>query len=130
MFYPHPYEVLEITPTANNAEVLKAFAQAMQRKKYTPDVLAKARKALMDPVERQVANYLWGSWHTPMTNTTPNPLVLNELATELTNLAGQIANPPNVTPEQIGKLTTTQIEQELQAIDRLLGQSIKNFSLN
>jgi hypothetical protein len=130
MFHPHPYEVLEIAPSANNSEVLKAFAKAMQRKKYSPDLLAKARKALMDPAERQVADYLWGSWHQPLTPTTPNPAVLDDLEAEMTNISAQIAHPPNSTPEQTGQLTTAQMDQELAAIDRLLGQSIKNFSLN
>jgi hypothetical protein len=130
MFYPHPYEILEIAPTANNSEVLKAFAKAMQHKKYAPDLLAKARKSLMDPVERQVADYLWGSWHQPLTPTTPNPAVLDDLEAEMTNIDRQITHPPNSTPEQTGQLTATQMEQELAAIDRLLGHSIKNFSLN
>jgi curved DNA-binding protein CbpA len=130
MFHPHPYEILEIAPTANNNEVLKAFAKAMQRKKYAPDLLAKARKALMDPAERQVADYLWGSWHQPLTPTTPNPAVLNDLEIEMVNISRQIANPPNSTPEQTGQLTPTQMDQELAAIDRLLSQSIKNFSIN
>jgi hypothetical protein len=61
-FEPHPYQVLGIEPLAAPGEVLKAFALAMQRKQYSPAVLANARKTLMDPAQRTLAHYFWGSW--------------------------------------------------------------------
>ncbi|CDM92686.1 MAG: molecular chaperone DnaJ [Limnospira sp. PMC 1291.21] len=55
---PNPYQVLEVSPSASKAEITKAFAMAMKRKKYSPDLIARARKALMDDKERLIADYL------------------------------------------------------------------------
>jgi hypothetical protein len=55
---PNPYDVLVISQGASNAEITKAFALAMKLKKYSPDEIAKARKSLMNPKERIIADYL------------------------------------------------------------------------
>jgi len=55
---PNPYEVLEISPAASAAEITKAFTLAMKKRRYSADVIAKARKTLMNPEERLLADYL------------------------------------------------------------------------
>ena len=55
---PNPYDVLEVSPGASNKEITKAFAMAMKRRKYPPDAIALARKSLMNPEERIIADYL------------------------------------------------------------------------
>ncbi|AFY95180.1 hypothetical protein [Chamaesiphon minutus] len=52
------YDVLSVSQTASNAEITKSFAIAMKHRKYSPDAIAKARKSLMNPEERIVADYL------------------------------------------------------------------------
>jgi diadenosine tetraphosphate (Ap4A) HIT family hydrolase len=125
MFDPHPYEILEIDPIASNAEVLKAFAKAMQRKRYPPDVLAKARKALMDPVDRTIVHYLWGSWRQVPDVSGLNPEVLDVLTAEIDKLDRAMKN---LAPDE--QLTPELMQTEITAADQLFGQSIKNFSQN
>ncbi|MDJ0745434.1 MAG: hypothetical protein QNJ32_19010 [Xenococcaceae cyanobacterium MO_167.B27] len=55
---PNPYDVLEVSPGASNKEITVAFAMAMKRRKYPPDAIATARKSLMNPQERIIADYL------------------------------------------------------------------------
>ena len=55
---PNPYDVLEVSPGASNKEITVAFAMAMKRRKYPPDAIALARKSLMNPEERIIADYL------------------------------------------------------------------------
>ena len=55
---PNPYDVLEISPGASKKEITVAFAMAMKRRKYPPDAIAMARKSLMNPEERIIADYL------------------------------------------------------------------------
>ncbi|MDJ0530910.1 MAG: hypothetical protein QNJ70_00220 [Xenococcaceae cyanobacterium MO_207.B15] len=55
---PNPYDVLEVSPGASNKEITVAFAMAMKRRKYPPDAIAHARKSLMNPQERIIADYL------------------------------------------------------------------------
>jgi hypothetical protein len=55
---PNPYDVLKVSPGASNAEITKAFALAMRHRKYPPDAIALARKSLMNPEERIIADYL------------------------------------------------------------------------
>ena len=55
---PNPYDVLEVSPGASNKEITVAFAIAMKRRKYPPDAIALARKSLMNPEERIIADYL------------------------------------------------------------------------
>lgn len=54
----NPYDILEVSPTASKAEITKAFALAMRCRKYPVDAIAKARKSLMNPEERVIADYL------------------------------------------------------------------------
>ena len=58
LIIPNPYDVLEISPGASNKEITLAFAMAMKRRKYSPDAIAIARKTLMNPDERIIADYL------------------------------------------------------------------------
>ena len=55
---PNPYDVLEISPDATTKDIPKAFAMAMKKRKYPAEVIAKARKRLMNPKERIIADYL------------------------------------------------------------------------
>jgi hypothetical protein len=52
------YDILGVPQTASNAEITKSFAIAMKDRKYSPDAIAKARKSLMNPEERIIADYL------------------------------------------------------------------------
>lgn len=54
----NPYDILEVSPTASEAEITKAFALGMKRRKYPVEAIAKARKSLMNPEERVIADYL------------------------------------------------------------------------
>ena len=54
----NPYKILAVSLLASNAEITKAFSVAMKLRKYPPDTIAKARKSLMNPDERIVADYL------------------------------------------------------------------------
>ena len=55
---PNPYDVLEVSPEASNKEITVAFAMAMTRRKYSPNEIALARKSLMNPKERIIADYI------------------------------------------------------------------------
>ncbi|BAQ61256.1 hypothetical protein GM3708_1662 [Geminocystis sp. NIES-3708] len=55
---PNPYDVLEVSPAASIAEITKAFAMAMKKKKYNPKQIAEARKSLMDNQQRLIDDYL------------------------------------------------------------------------
>lgn len=57
-FTPNPYDVLEVSPGASNKEITKAFAMAMKKRKYPPSAIAIARKSLINPQERIIADYL------------------------------------------------------------------------
>lgn len=58
-FYnPNPYEVLGVSQSVSNTEITKAFTKAMKEKKYPVDVIAQARKTLMNTEERIMADYL------------------------------------------------------------------------
>jgi hypothetical protein len=54
----NPYKILGVSPLASDAEITKAFSLAMKHRKYPPDAIAKARKSLMNPDERIIADYL------------------------------------------------------------------------
>jgi hypothetical protein len=54
----NPYTILGVSRLASNAEITKAFGIAMKQRKYPPDAIAKARKYLMNPDDRIVADYL------------------------------------------------------------------------
>ena len=55
---PNPYDVLEISPEASNQEITLAFTMAMKRRKYSLNVIAIARKSLINRQERIIADYL------------------------------------------------------------------------
>ena len=55
---PNPYDVLEVSPAASNKEITLAFAMAMKKRKYPPKAIAIARKSLIDPQARIIADYL------------------------------------------------------------------------
>ncbi len=55
---PNPYDVLEVSPGASNKEITKAFAMAMKKRKYPANAIAIARKSLINPQERIIADYL------------------------------------------------------------------------
>jgi hypothetical protein len=58
MMNENPYDILAVSPLASDREITKAFAGAMKSRKYPPDAIAKARKSLMNPQERMIADYL------------------------------------------------------------------------
>lgn len=55
---PNPYDVLEVSPGASNKEITVAFTMAMKRRKYPPSEIALARKSLINPDDRIIADYL------------------------------------------------------------------------
>lgn len=55
---PNPYDILDVSPAASTAEITKAFAMAMKKKRYNPKQIAEARKNLMDSQQRIIADYL------------------------------------------------------------------------
>jgi hypothetical protein len=121
MFDPHPYEILELDPTASNAEILKAFATAMQRKQYSPDILVRARKALMDPVDRPILDYLWGNWRQKTPASNPNPAVLDILTTKIAQLEQSIDHLAHS-----HQLTPASMDEEILIVDRLLSSIVQN----
>jgi hypothetical protein len=54
----NPYKILGVSPLASNAEITKAFGMAIKQRKYPADAIARARKSLMNPDERIIADYL------------------------------------------------------------------------
>jgi curved DNA-binding protein CbpA len=54
----NPYDILGVTPGASNAEITKAFTLAIKRKEYPLDLIAQARKCLLNPQHRLIADYL------------------------------------------------------------------------
>lgn len=58
LFNPNPYDVLDVSQAASDTEITKAFAMAMKRREYPPEMIAKARKSLMNTQERLIADYL------------------------------------------------------------------------
>jgi hypothetical protein len=54
----NPYQILGVSRLASDAEITKAFSMAMKERKYPPDAIARARKSLMNPDERIIADYL------------------------------------------------------------------------
>ena len=98
----NPYKVLAVSPLASNAEITKAFSVAMKQRKYSPDIIAKARKSLMNPDERIVADYL-----------SPIIPVVNRFRIADGNNQDRIESPTEqrLTPEQIDRLIQLEIEQ-------------------
>ena len=55
---PNPYDVLQVSPEASNQEITLAFTMAMKNRQYSPKTIAIARKSLINPQERIIADYL------------------------------------------------------------------------
>ncbi|WP_299493695.1 hypothetical protein [Acaryochloris sp. IP29b_bin.137] len=53
----NPYEVLGVTPDTPIRDIPKAFAEAIRQRQHSPQTLAKARKCLMNPDERLLADF-------------------------------------------------------------------------
>lgn len=58
MFPVNPYTVLGVSRSASIAEITRAMAEAMKRKQFPVDVIAKAQKSLINPQKRILADYL------------------------------------------------------------------------
>ena len=58
MFYPNPYDILEVSSGASKNEINKAFKQAMKKKKYPLSLISKAHKCLLNSEKRLIADYL------------------------------------------------------------------------
>lgn len=56
--YVNPYDVLAVAEGASAAEITIAFKKAMQKKKYSVKQIAEARKQLMNPQQRLMADFL------------------------------------------------------------------------
>ncbi|MCU0552929.1 MAG: hypothetical protein MUC48_26665 [Leptolyngbya sp. Prado105] len=54
----NPYDVLGVSQAASASEIAQAFAKATKQRKYPISAIAAARKQLMNPKERFVADYL------------------------------------------------------------------------
>ncbi len=101
----NPYKILAVSPLASNAEITKAFGVAMKQRKYPPDLIAKARKSLMNPDERIIADYL-------------SPVIprVNRFRVADGNSQDSVVYPieERLTPEQISRL----IQLEIDKIER------------
>ena len=101
----NPYKILAVSTLASNAEITKAFGVAMKLRKYPPDLIAKARKSLMNPDERIIADYL-------------SPVIprVNRFRVADGNSQDTIAYPieERLTPEQIDR----SIQLEIDKIER------------
>lgn len=102
----NPYKILNVSPLASNAEITAAFGVAMKQRKYSPDIIAKARKSLMNPDERIIADYL-------------SPVIprVNRFRVADGNSQDRVPYPveERLTPAQIDRLIQLEIEQiELQ----------------
>jgi hypothetical protein len=105
----NPYKILATSPLASNAEITKAFGVAMKQRKYPPDIIAKARKSLMNPDERIIADYL-----------SPVIPVVNRFRVADGNKQDRTATPvaERLTPEQIDRLIQLEIDR-IEQQDRL-----------
>jgi hypothetical protein len=104
----NPYKILGVSPLASNAEITKAFGIAIKQRKYPADAIAKARKSLMNPDERIIADYL-----------TPVIPLVKRFRSPDSNDRNQIEYPveERLTPEQIDRLIQVEIEK-LESADR------------
>lgn len=94
----NPYQILGVSPLASNSEITKAFGLAMKQRKYPADAIAKARKMLMNPDERIIADYL-------------NPIVSLVKRFKILDLNNEIQSEETVEEQ----LTTEQIDRLIQA---------------
>ena len=104
----NPYKILDVSPLASNAEITKAFSVAMKQRKYPPDAIAKARKSLMNPDERVIADYL-----SPVI-----PLVKRFKSIDV-NDENRVEYPieERLTPAQIDRLIQLEIDK-IELVDR------------
>lgn len=58
IFYPNPYDVLEVAQGASKIEINQAFKKAIQKKKYPLALISQAHKCLLDSQQRLMADYL------------------------------------------------------------------------
>lgn len=54
----NPYDVLELEPGAANASVIQAVARALKARRFEPKTIAEAQKALLDPGQRPLADFM------------------------------------------------------------------------
>jgi len=54
----NPYDILGVPPGASNVEITKAFTLAIKRKEYPLELIAQARKCLLNRQDRLIADYL------------------------------------------------------------------------
>lgn len=53
----NPYQILEVTQDANNAQILKAMQMAMRKRQYPNTEIAQARAQLSKPATRLAADF-------------------------------------------------------------------------
>jgi hypothetical protein len=58
IFYPNPYDVLEVAQGASKMEINQGFKKAIQKKKYPLAVISQAHKCLLNSQQRLMADYL------------------------------------------------------------------------
>ena len=98
----NPYKILGVSRLASNAEITRAFGLAMKQRKHSPDAIAKARKYLMNPEDRILADYL-----SPII-----PLVKRFRSSDLSNDHQTEGQPQKeLAPEQIDRLIQIEIEK-------------------
>jgi hypothetical protein len=127
-FTPHPYDVLGVSPLASPGEILKAFTVAMQRKEYAPAILANARKILMDPAQRTLAHYYYGSWSDQAKGavdvTASTAESIDILQTRIDRLQLEIDHLNN--PSDLPHLTKAQATEAREQLTELLRQDFLN----
>jgi hypothetical protein len=52
------YDILEVSPSASISEIQAAVAKAMKSRKHSVKAIAEAQKALRDPQQRIIADFL------------------------------------------------------------------------
>ncbi|MDJ0736174.1 MAG: hypothetical protein QNJ47_19275 [Nostocaceae cyanobacterium] len=112
----NPYDVLEISADATNKDISKAFAMAMKRRKYPPEEIAKARRSLMNPQERILADYL-------------RPIVPEIAEFQRQEFANRevLADTIDLLPEFDGLEGAIAHENEVTEVDRRIGLSLIDF---
>ena len=53
----NPYNILEVSQNANNAQILKAMTMAMRKRQYSNTDIAQARSQLSKPASRLAADF-------------------------------------------------------------------------
>jgi hypothetical protein len=94
----NPYKILGVSRLASNAEITKAFSVAMKERKYPPDEIAKARKSLMNPDERILADYL-----------SPAIPPIKRFRSSITNR--EVQSEERLSPAQVDRLISLEIDK-------------------